>query len=231
MAAGSVMGRVTAEASAWSGLPVGVPVTVAGHDHSVGFVGCGAGADDLVDSVGTAETVVGRSAVLPDVEVALAAGVAVGLFPGGDGWVAQASAARSGQAMDAAATALGTTLAELDAVATRAAVLEAPGLVDSLRRREPPALPPGDPADVWATLLDALAAETAAAAARVTAVLGPRRRLVVFGGGSVSDPLLAAKARHVPIPVERSPVTDAVARGAAFYGGMAAGLRSSTANR
>ena len=140
------MGRVTAEASAWSGLSAGVPVTVAGHDHLVGFVGGGAGVDDLVDSVGTAETVVGRSAALPDVEAALGAGVAVGLFPGGDGWVALASAARSGQAMDATATALGRTPAELDRSAVAGAmVLDAPGLVDSLRRREPPALPAGDP--------------------------------------------------------------------------------------
>ena len=224
MAAGEVMGRVTAEASAWSGLLAGVPVTVAGHDHLVGFVGSGAGADELVDSVGTAETVSGRSAALPDIKVALAAGVAVSLFPGGDGWVALASAARAGQAVDAAAAALGTTLAELDAMAAGAAVLDAPGLVDSLRRRQPPALPAGDAADVWATLLDALAAETAAAVARVASVLGPRRRLVVFGGGSVSNPLLAAKRRRVPIPVERAPVTDAVAKGAARFGGVAAAL-------
>ena len=225
-AAGEVMGRVSGSASAWSGLPTGVPVTVAGHDHLVGFVGSGAGVDDLVDSVGTAETVVGRSATLPDIEAALGAGLAVGLFPSGDGWVALASAARSGQAADAAATALGRTAPELDRLlaGAGAVVLDAPGLVDSLRRRQPPALPTGDAADVWATLLDALAAETAAAVARVTHVLGPRRRLVVFGGGSVSDPLLAAKRRHVPIPVERSPVTDAVAMGAAHFGGVAAAL-------
>ena len=225
MAAGEVMGRVTAEASAWSGLRAGVPVTVAGHDHLVGFVGSGAGVDDLVDSVGTAETVVGRSAALPDVEAALGAGVAVGLFPGGDGWAASASAARCGQAMDAAATALGQTPAELDWLAAAGGmVLDAPGLVDSLRRRQPPALPAGDAADVWDTLLDALAAETAAAVVRVTGVLGPRRRLVVFGGGSVSDPLQAAKRRHVPIPVGRSPVADAVAKGAAHFAATAAGL-------
>ncbi len=225
MAAGEVMGRVSGAGSAWSGLPAGVPVTVAGHDHLVGLVGSGAGVDDLVDSVGTAETVVGRSAAMPDVQVALKAGVAVGLFPGGDGWAALASAARSGQAMDAAATALGQTPAELDRlVAAGATVLDAPGLVESLRRRQPPALPAGDAADVWATLLDALAAETAAAVARATDVLGPRRRLVVFGGGSVSDPLLAAKRRHIPIPLERSPVTDAVAKGAARFGGVAAAL-------
>ncbi|MEA2716604.1 MAG: hypothetical protein QOI99_921 [Actinomycetota bacterium] len=224
MAAGQVMGWVTEEAAAWSGLPAGVPVTVAGHDQVVGLVGSGAGVDDLVDSVGTAETVGGRSTVLPNIEAALAAGVAVGLFAGGHGWVAAASAARSGPAVDVAAAALGRTPAELDRlVAAGATVLDAPGLLESLRRREPPALPAGDAADVWATLLDALAAETAAAVARVTTVLGPRRGLVVFGGGSVSEPLLAAKARHVPIPVRRARVTEAVARGAALYGGVASG--------
>ncbi len=135
-----------------------------------------------------------------------------------------ASGARSGQAVDATATVLGQTPAELDRlVAGGATVLDAPGLLDSLRRREPPALPAGDAADVWATLLDALASETAAAVARVTGVLGPRRSLVVFGGGSVNEPLLAAKTRHVPIPVRRSRVPGAVARGAAIYAGVASG--------
>ncbi len=214
MAAGEVMGRVTADGAAWSGLPIGVPVTVAGHDHLVGFVGSGAGPDDLGDSVGTAETVVGRSPGFPGA----LPGLAVGPFPGDDGWAVMTSAARAGQAMAETATALGRTPSELDRLAEGADLLDAPGLVESLRRREPPVLPDGSLGAVWATLLDALATETAAAADRVTAAaaLGPRRRLVVFGGGSVSRPLLAAKARRVPIPVERAPVVDAVARGAAL---------------
>ena len=76
---------------------------------------------------------------------------------------------------------------------------------------------------MWATLLDALATETAAAVERVTALVGPRRRLVVFGGGSAGAPFMAAKASRVPIPVERSPWPGAVARGAALLGGVAAG--------
>ncbi|HEX7276909.1 MAG TPA: FGGY family carbohydrate kinase, partial [Acidimicrobiales bacterium] len=220
LGAGEVMGRVTEEGAGWSGLPVGVPVTVAGHDHLVGFVGCGAGLDDLGNSVGTAETVVGRSLEWPGA----VDGLAVGLFPGGDGWAVASSAARAGQAMEAAAARLGVAASVLDALAVGSVVLDGPGLRESLRRRHPPVLPDGPPAAVWATLLDALAAETAAAVDRVTAVLGPRRRLVVFGGGSVSDPLLAAKARRIPIPVVRASVTDAVARGAARFGGVAAGL-------
>ena len=226
MGAGQVMGRVTEQAAARSGVPVGVPVTVGGHDHLVGFVGSGAAAADLVNSVGTAETVVGRSPTLPDVDIALARGMAVTLFPGGGGWAVIVSSARSGQAVDAVAATLGRTPAALDSLLAggTARVLDAPGLLDSLRRREPPALPEGSPADVWATLLDALATETAAAVDRVTGLLGPRRRLLVFGGGSVSEPWLATKVRRIDMPVERSPVAGAVARGAALLAGVAAGF-------
>ena len=214
-----------------------MPVTVAGHDHLVGFVGSEASTDDLIDSVGTAETVVGRSAVLPDLEAVLAGGLAVSLFLGGDGWAVQASAARTGQAVEAAATALGHRPEHLDRLlaglrpgpgpggTTTADLLDAPGLLASLRDRQPPALPDGDAARVWATLLDALATETAAAVDRVVNALGPRRRLVVFGGGSASEPSMAAKVRRIAIPVERSQVEAAVARGAALLGATAAGLR------
>ncbi|MGH2689184.1 MAG: FGGY family carbohydrate kinase, partial [Actinomycetota bacterium] len=65
-AAGSVMGTVTAEGARWSGLPAGTPVTLAGHDHLAGATGAGAGAADLVNSVGTAESVLRRMDELPD---------------------------------------------------------------------------------------------------------------------------------------------------------------------
>src|SRR5207237_1243929 len=78
--------RVSTEAAGATGLPAGVPVTVAGHDHLVGAVGSGATVHDVANSVGTAETVVARSASLPDVDGALERGVAVTVFPGGDGW-------------------------------------------------------------------------------------------------------------------------------------------------
>lgn len=237
MGAGEVMGRVTEEGAAWSGLPAWVPVTVGGHDHLVGFVGSGAGVDDLVNSVGTAETVVGRSGAPPDIDRALADGIAVSLFPGGDGWAVLSSAARAGQAVEAAVAALGHPPEELDRLLAQlggpaeANLLDAPGLRDSLVARQPPALPDGDPARVWATLLDALAMETAAAADRVIGLLGPRRRLVVFGGGSASAPALAAKSRHLSLPVERAPVEGAVARGAALLGGTAAGHPNPPPNR
>lgn len=221
--AGTSMGEVTAEAARTFGLVPGIPVTIAGHDHLVGTVGSGAKADDLANSVGTAETVVGRSASLPDVVAAVDRRLAVTVFPGGDGWAVLASAARPGLVLDAAAATLGQSLATLDQMAEGAELLDAPGLTESLRRREPPVLPEGPPGAVWHTLLHHLAALTADAAVRVVGLLGPRRRLIVFGGGAASGPWMEAKAELAPLPVWRMAAPEAVARGAAVYAGVAAG--------
>jgi xylulokinase len=221
-AAGDVMGRVTTEAARSLGLPAGIPVTVAGHDHLAGMVGSGARPDDLANSVGTAETVVGRSPDLPDVAAAIERGLAVTVFPGGGEWAVLASAARSGIALEDGAARLGLPLAELDALADGTHLLDAPGLSESLERREPPVLPHGDPGAVWHTLLHHLAARTARAAVQVVSLLGPRRRLVVFGGGAASTVWLSAKAELAPLPVWRS-TPDAAARGAAVFAGVAAG--------
>lgn len=207
-AAGAVMGRVSAEGAAWSGLPEGLPVSIAGHDHLAGMAGAGAGADDVANSVGTAETVAGRTAGAPDMAAAVANRAAVSIYPGGTEWAVMVSAARAGPAIDAAAAELGRSPAELDALALA-------GDTPAGRR--------------WAGVLDDLTARTVDAYDRLTAVLGPRRRIVVFGGGSVSEPWLRAKAAALPVPVVSSTVTSAVARGAAVHAGVAAGWWSSEA--
>ncbi len=221
--AGEVMGRVTSQAAAVFGLPAGIPVTIAGHDHLAGVVGSGARADDLANSVGTAETVVGRSPQLPDVAGALRRGAAVTVFPGVDGWAVLVSAARSGLVLEEAAVALGRSPADLDALADGADLLDAPDLAESLRTRQRPRLPDGAPGEVWQTLLHHLAAQTARAAVQVVGLLGRRDRLVVFGGGGGSASWLAAKAELSPLPVWRTSAPEAVARGAAVYAGVVAG--------
>ncbi len=208
-AAGSVMGRVPAEGAAWSGLPEGLPVTIAGHDHLAGMAGVGAGAGDVANSVGTAETVAGRTASTPDMAAAVANRAAVSIYPGGSEWAVMVSAARAGPIIESAAAELGATPAELDALAQAG---------DAPAGRE------------WARVLDELTARTVDAYDRLTGVLGPRRRMVVFGGGSVSVPWLRAKAASLPVPVVRSTVTSAVARGAAIHAGVAAGWWSSEAD-
>jgi xylulokinase len=238
--AGTVMGKVSAEGAGWSGLPAGIPVTIAGHDHLAGALGSGAGHDDLVNSVGTAETVVGHLPGRPDVARALALRLAVTVRPTGEGWAVLASAARSGLVLAMAADLLGHPLEDLDRLAGPAATVDATALVDQLVTAArsspvPPSgldttpsipdatLPAGSPGEVWNGVLAALSARTWDAAGRVEQLCGPSRRLVVFGGGSRSEPWLQAKAAAGFLPVARSPATEAVARGAALTAGVAAG--------
>jgi xylulokinase len=206
-AAGTVMGVLSAKGAAWSALPEGIPVTIAGHDHLAGMAGAGVGEDDLGNSVGTAEIVVGRTASAPDIASAVAGGGAVSIYPGGADWAVIVSAARAGPAIEEAAAALGLTPAECDALS-----------LDDERGR------------TWAGVLAGLTARTVDAFGRLTGVIGARRRVVVFGGGSVSEPWLRAKAAALPVPVVRSPATSAVARGAAIHAGVAAGWWPSEAD-
>jgi xylulokinase len=202
LAAGQVMGMVSRAGAAWSGLAEGLPVTLAGHDHLAGMAGAGAGADDVANSVGTAEMVAGRMATAPVIGAAVADGAAVSIYPGGTEWAVMVSAARAGPLIESAAAALGATPAQLDALAMAG---------DAGAGRE------------WARVLNDLTSRTVDAYNRLTGVVGPRRRVVVFGGGSVSEPWLRAKATALPVPVVRSTVTSAVARGAAVHAGVAAG--------
>lgn len=223
--AGAVMGRVSGAGAQLSGLPRGIAVTIAGHDHLAGMVGSGAEPDDLVNSVGTAETVVGRAGRLPQMDQALALRAAVTVLPGGDGWAVLASGARSGLVLAAVAQALGRPLGELDDMASAhgSRTVEAGGLVAALEQHEEPAFPDGEPGQVWNGVLAALAARTQDAVDRLEKLCGPAKRLVVFGGGSRSRPWLAAKADLSRVPVFRSTAGEAVARGAAVYAGVADG--------
>jgi xylulokinase len=235
--AGSPMGRVTGAGAARWHLPAGVPVTLAGHDHLAGAAGAGASFGDLVNSVGTAESVDGSSPVVPDLRLALERRVAVSVAPGGTSWALLTGAARAGVILETAAGLLGRPLAELDALAgaERAAgaargagVAGVAGLLDQLQAagQDPnapaPALPPVTPGLLWLSLLSALAARTADAARRVAEIV-PAHRMLVIGGGSVSHPWLAEKAAAVPLPLVRPRTEHAAARGAALFAGVAAG--------
>ena len=188
LAAGSVMGVVTGEGGAAYGLPVGVPVTIAGHDHLAAAAGLGGGPDDLFNSVGTAETLVRRLDTAPDVDRALELDLAVTVWPGGDAWGVLASATRSGLVIDALTAHLGTEPAALDRLAAAGPPAAAPSggpmvdgpmvdgpmvdgpMVDLGQGIEVPAGPPGA---MWTATLQALTRRTAAAAERVTALAGP----------------------------------------------------------
>lgn len=223
--AGEPMGHVGDDGTAWSGVAPGVPVTLAGHDHLVGAIGVGAGFDDLANSVGTAETVLSACHSQPDVSAVLEAGMALTVAPGGAGRVVLSGVARSGLALETVAATLGRSYESLDRAARNAPLLDAPGLRESLRRRDAPALPDGADGAVWRTLLDALAALSSETVEQLSALTGSKQRLVVFGGGTMSDAWMQAKARHVRLPVWRTSRRrlHAVARGSALMAGVAAG--------
>jgi xylulokinase len=79
---GTVVGRVSAEAAAATGVPAGVPVVIAGHDHPAASLGVGVlSPGRVMDSIGTAETLVGLFPERRLTERDLASGLSFGLHP------------------------------------------------------------------------------------------------------------------------------------------------------
>ena len=222
--AGTVMGTVSETAVAGAGLPEGIPVTLAGHDHLAAAAGVGARPDDLLNSVGTAETVLRRVDGPPDVERALELELAVTVWPGGEGWGVLASCTRSGLVVGALAAHLGLDPDQLDALTAAGGGDEPPGGGgEAVPLGQGIEVPAGSPAAMWTATLRALSRRTAAAAERVRALAGPHARVVVFGGGSRSPVWQRAKAGALDVPVVQSPVQEAAALGAARAAGAATG--------
>jgi xylulokinase len=225
--AGSVAGRVGAATAARWGLAEGVPVTPAGHDHLAAAAGCGARAADLVDSVGTAESLVRRLAADGGLDgdvlrAALELGVAVSAGPDGESWAALGRGPRAGPVLAAVAAALGgTSLAELDAAAIEGGSVDGAEIVEAALAGAVLRLPAAPAGEVWGAVLDELARRTAGAAAACARLAGPAERVLVAGGGARSLPWLRAKARHLHVPVWRAGA-EAAARGAALTAGVAA---------
>ena len=134
-----------------------------------------------------------------------------------------ASGARAGIVLAAASDALGRSLSELDELAGPATGADVTALVRSLEAGDEPDVPEASPGEIWKGMLVALAERTVEAAERVEALLGPARRMLVFGGGSRSRPWMEAKANASARPVFRVATEQAVARGAAVFAGVAAG--------
>jgi xylulokinase len=224
--AGTIMGRISPEAATRWGLPRGIPVTIAGHDHLVGAVGAGAALGDLVNSVGTAETVLGSVGTAPDLAAALALRTPVSVAPAGQAWVLLAGAARSGVILAAASRVLQRPIHELDAMAARlphdAGPVDASALLEPLQNGVRVSMPAGSKGAIWRGLLRALAARTAEATDRVAA-LAPGDRMLIIGGGSRSEPWIQAKTELIDLPIVRPRTSQAAARGAAIFAGIAAG--------
>jgi sugar (pentulose or hexulose) kinase len=209
-------------------------VTVAGLDHSVASVGGGAVlSGDVFDSCGTAEALIRAVDPLPagkQLHEIIGRGVNVDwhVLPER---MALIAGLNSGIAMQRILDLLGVAgsgRAELDAAALRLP----PGAdgVRVLRVLGPDieiaGIAPGSsPAHVWRATLEALAAAASGVLETIESVSGGPGRIVVAGGGARSYAFRAVK-RAVLGPFVEPRVAEAGARGAALFGGLAAGVYS-----
>ncbi len=230
-AAGEVEGRVTPDGAAWLGLPIGIPVTVAGHDHMVGAVGVGIGSSDLLDSIGTAETLVRYASTGLDLSDAVAHGADVSIDPLHGRFAIMAGDLRPGRIVEAARRMLGDTvfealnrreqLTESDTDTPDAS--EGQEVLEQLRTQgATPAV--AELAGVrWRGLVEAMTTYMWRCAQDIEPLTGPPSRIVLIGGGARSDLWAGAKRRLTHLSVVRSRV-EATAYGAALFAGRAAGL-------
>jgi sugar (pentulose or hexulose) kinase len=225
--AGTPLGRVSADA----GLPrlTGAVLTVAGHDHQAAVIGAGAdGPGDELDSCGTAEALVRTIApgLSPLVITELAeAGITTGWHAIADHWCLLGST-QGGLALQRILALLGKDKADLPQLDADAIALSTPSLrvvAPAFGRLDILGVADGDgPARLWRAALEAVTDQAAEIHNAMSMVSGAHRALVVTGGWSHSQGLIAVKRRRFGNLV-RADVNEAGARGAALLAAKAAG--------
>jgi sugar (pentulose or hexulose) kinase len=214
----------------------GAVLAVGGHDHLAAAVGArAAGEGDVLDSCGTSEAFVQSTAPLPPDRVAKAfeSGFTVGWHAVPDRQ-ALLGAIWTGSALERVLALLGRAPDDRDEIEAAALEIEraAGGGAITVHGLDGE---PGDPltlagighdsspAAAYHATLDAAGAAGARVLARMAAVAGPARRLVVTGGWAAGVAAQAVKARHLGA-FELSPGISQGARGAALAAGRAAGV-------
>jgi sugar (pentulose or hexulose) kinase len=230
--AGTPLGRVSADA----GVPrlAGAVLTVAGHDHQAAVIGAGAdGPGDELDSCGTAEALVRTVApeLSPRVVDELAErGITTGWHAVADNWCLL-GAAQGGLALKRVLALLGKTRADLSVLDTEAMALPVPEIrvvAPAFGRLDILGVADGNgPAHLWRAALEAVTHQAAEIHDAMSAVSGAHRTLVVTGGWSRSEGLIAVKRRRFG-ELSRADVNEAGARGAALLAPRAAGASADT---
>lgn len=233
LTAGETVGLVHASGSHWSGLPIGIPVTIAGHDHPVGVVGAGATEGDIVDSLGTGEPVIAawhdRGAFPQDgwLDTECGGDLTVTRWPGSTGLMLLWETLRPGVGLDTmlAASGMSRTSIEASSVNALPAIVVNSVMITQLEDGVVPVeLLALEPARAWASVLNgyaSVAARAERAMRNLTGVTGPT---VLIGGGLRSRHWLEAKRSRAPGRVLVSEETEAVSRGAAMFAGVSAGV-------
>ena len=213
--AGTPMGRATHQ------MVEGAVLAVGGHDHLAAAVGAdAAGEGDVLDSCGTAEAILRATPPLaPDVVGrAVAEGFTVGWHAIAGRFVLQ-GAVWAGEALQAVCDLLGVSPEardDLEAAALDAdpGPLELHGLDDDTLTLT--GLTGGaSPGALYRATLERIGADGASVLARMEALAGPARRLVVTGGWAEGVAAQAVKRHHLGA-FEHDREIFAGARGAAM---------------
>jgi xylulokinase len=229
--AGDLHGLVSRDGAAWLGLPTGIPVTVAGHDHMVGAAGVGIDRSDLLDSIGTAETLVRYASSELDLADAVGRGADVSIDPSRGGLAIMAGDLRPGRIVEAARHMFGDAsfeelnrrdqFAELEADSQNASKGDA--ILEQFRAQGPTEAVVRSAGIRWHDFVKAMTAYMWRCAQDIEPLTGPPSRIVLIGGGARSDVWAIAKRRITSLSVARSRL-EATAYGAALFAGRAAGL-------
>lgn len=247
---GAAAGTVTQAAAGRTGLPAGVPVVVAGHDHAVGAWACGVRTPGrAADSLGTAEAVLtvlapGRR---PPPAALLAAGMSlartvsgdhdavVAGFPTAGSLLARWAAARGGAGLAPAPGRDPTGLLVLPYPQGRTCPAPDPEarlrLLDEAGQAHP-GWPPADRAALWdRALLEGLALHARWMLDAQAGLAGaPVGGLTVVGGAAGAlAPWVRAKADATPTGVRATSAAEPVATGAALLAAARTGLGSGAA--
>lgn len=245
------VGGLRPEAANRLGLPSGLPVAVAGHDHIVGALGAGiVHPGDALDSMGSAEAcLVVTDEPRPD-EALRRAGVSVGRHPLGgrgtiiaglqtagslvDWWIDRWIPASASGSPDGGSIGVGDRYAEV----RRLVSADPPGptgvvVLPYLRGRSCPVpdawavleiigVGPADtPATVAAALIDGAACAVRWIFETIEGLAPPIRSIRLIGGGRRIERWPVAKAALSPWPLSVADTEEATALGAALVGGLA----------
>jgi len=210
--AGDSHGLISRHGAAWLGLPTGIPVTIAGHDHMVGAVGVGIDSSDLLDSIGTAETLVRYASSELDLADAVGRGADVSIDPSRGGLAIMAGDLRPGRIMEAARHMFGDAsfeelnrrdqFGELEADPQNASKGDA--ILEQLRAQGPTEALVRSAGVRWHDLVEAMTAYMWRCAQDIEPLTGHPSRIVLIGGGARSDVWAIAKRRLTRLPVVRS---------------------------
>ena len=243
---GTRLGSLTAQASAATGLPAGLPVCSGGHDHVCAALALGMVHEgDVLDSMGTAEAIL-VTLTQPKASAETAAkGIAQGIHVVPDRYYAMSGVYYSGGTVDWVRQLLTTTMGPADTDEAFERMLALAGTVPAgsdgvhflphLRQANPPVFDPRSrgafvgltsgtgPGHLARAVMEGIAYECQ----RLQQCMHEEfsvdvRTLAATGGGSRIEPLMTIKAALAGRPIVVPNVEEATCLGAAILGGIGA---------